>query len=341
MTVGQQLNHLPLLIPEIDSLSHEEFLQLVHLSILEKISSLSKGHLRTMTFDHFENKGKMLRPSFVYKLAKSLGVPVSKTFSWAQACEILHNATLIHDDIQDEDEVRRGRATMWKKYGSDQAINVGDFLLVLAPSCLHQDPNARQLLSLFSNMTFEIVNGQANEMALGKFEQRNSKYFDCYLDCISGKTSALFAGLAAGVGFLNGSSIEGLKEIFYEIGHLYQMQDDIIDLYGDKKRGEQGCDIKEGKLSFLVALHLDNNPDHFGKLTRILLKPRPSTNKHDIDEVKQAFLEHTTLAKCLRIMKLRSSRIMRHEELQRDKNLHTMVINLLDRILTPLEDLEV
>ena len=325
--------------------SSSEFLHIVHNDILKTIDDYSNELLKEMTLKHFETKGKMLRPLFISELAKALKIYNSNVVDWAVACEILHNATLIHDDLQDGDEVRRGAPTIWKRFGNEQAINIGDFLLVIAPNSLlnNSEINAH-LLKLYTQMSSRIVCGQVSEFEFNKLDRSDILYFEKYLSCISGKTSTLFSGLALGVGLIASAddfTLSSLEEVFFSLGHLFQMQDDILDLFGDKERLEQGCDIKEGKFSFLVAKHLDNHPEDFQYLKNILLKSRKATTLEDIKNVKNLFQEKETLNKCVLEVHYRIGEVLKHQYLSDNELFKTLVKELISRVMTPISHIEV
>jgi geranylgeranyl diphosphate synthase type I len=323
----------------------ENYLDYLHSCILESITSHSQGHLRKMALKHFEKRGKMLRPLFIMKLAESLDLPIEKTIPWAAACELLHNATLIHDDLQDGDEYRRGVPTTWKLFGSEQAINAGDYLLVIAPSFLYSLTSTNiQLLNLYTSMSSRIVCGQVNEFEFNKFKKVENSYIANYLECISGKTSTLFSGLALGVGYLSNSNervLDSLEEIFFSLGHLFQMQDDILDLYGDKERLEKGCDIKEGKFSFLVAKHLDSYPEDFEFVKVILLKERKETSSKDVKLLTDLFVERGTLNSCIGEIHSRVNEILSNPYLGENIGLRSLTQTMILKILKPIEHLEV
>ena len=320
-----------------------EFLYEVSNAIHRLINNNCDGKLRKMALKHFESKGKMLRPMFIRDLALSMNLDLALVLPWAVTCEILHNATLIHDDLQDGDEVRRGRPTTWKEYGFEQAINLGDFLLIIAPLSLIRSPLGckNELLHLFSVMSSKVVGGQVEEFELNKLETEHNLY-QKYLDCITGKTSSLFAGLAVGVGLIADSprdTLTSLESVFLQLGHIFQIQDDILDFYGNKQRGEKGCDIKEGKVSYLIVNYLERNPNDFDVISRILRKSRAETNQIDFQTIEKLFNKNNNLEFCLdhlerRVDELRSSPIFVSNSV-----LYNLVNSLTDKILEPTREI--
>ena len=334
--IGSDLSDFPDCHPD-------EFLNEVERLIERSLVHNSLGKLRTMAFKHFEAKGKMLRPLFIRDLALSLNLDLRFVLPWAVTCEILHNATLIHDDLQDGDEVRRGMPTIWKKYGAEQAINLGDFLLIIAPQSLINSPIAckNELLHLFTVMSSRVVAGQVEEFELNKLQNQQDLHQQ-YLQCIAGKTSSLFSGLALGVGLIAGVSKENLnflESIFFQLGHIFQIQDDILDFYGNKLRGEKGCDIKEGKVSFLIVNYLDRNPEDFAILSRILHKKRGETTEDDLETVERLFHKNNNLDHCLDHLQRRVHDLRAHPGLRSNQVLSSMVDSLIEKILLPIEEL--
>ncbi len=327
----------------VSSCAPGEFLGEVSRLIEQTIMRNSDGKLRSMALKHFESKGKMLRPIFIRDLALSMNIDLTIVLPWAVTCEILHNATLIHDDLQDGDEVRRGRPTIWKEYGPEQAINLGDFLLIIAPQSLITSSlsSKNDLLHLFTVMSSRVVSGQVDEFELNKLHSLDNLQ-QKYLNCIASKTSSLFAGLAVGVGMIGGTSKEllnSLESIFFQLGHIFQIQDDILDFYGNKQRGERGCDIKEGKVSFLIVKYLESSPENFAIIARILRKKRAETNESDFEIVEKLFNDNNHLQFCLEHLEERVDNLRSHSLFMTNKVLYNLVSSIIEKILAPIEDL--
>jgi geranylgeranyl diphosphate synthase type I len=321
----------------------DEFLDAVSSAIKQSILRNSNGKLRTMALKHFESKGKMLRPIFIRDLALSMNLDLALVLPWAVTCEILHNATLIHDDLQDGDEMRRGMPTTWKEYGSEQAINLGDFLLIIAPQGLIKSSlsSKNDLLHLFTVMSSRVVAGQVEEFELNKLQSEHNLHQQ-YLDCIAGKTSSLFAGLAIGVGLIAGVSREflnSLESIFFQLGHIFQIQDDILDFYGNKQRESRGCDIKEGKVSFLIVNYLERIPSDFSVLARILRKTRADTSEKDFQIVEKLFSDNNNLEFCLDHLDRRVDDLRSHSLFVTNSVLYSLVNSLIEKILAPISEI--
>ena len=327
------------------SLQPKHFLDKVNECVMDLINSNSHGLLMQMSTEIVASKGKMLRPQFVRDLSSALSLDLKDCVGWAACCEVLHTATLIHDDLQDGDTIRRGQPATWVKYGANQAINAGDFFLMLAPQGVLNSPLLSSLktdlLLLLSQMCTQIAAGQAYEIELRKSISKQD-ILKSYFECIGGKTSRLFSGLAKGVGILaelDTRTLEQVESVFFRLGQVFQVQDDILDLYGDKKRGEVGCDIKEGKVSFLIASHIEQNPEDFLVLRELLQKPRELTTAQDIEFVKSLIQDKQTLKSCLKFLKDESTELLNDPLLLSNPKLKQLVKGFLAAIMEPISHL--
>jgi geranylgeranyl pyrophosphate synthase len=211
---------------------------------------LAPGPLCTLVEEHLGAGGKRLRGRLAADAVLALGGTDDEAIAWGAACELFHNGTLIHDDIQDGDRVRRKHPTVWARHGVPQAINAGDLLFV-APFALLVGRLAK-LAPLLATVAMETIQGQALELLLNA-----SQDFDRtrYLAAAAAKTSGLFRLPVAGALQLMGVADEPACTAFADLGVAFQLQDDVIDLYGDKGRGAPGRDLVEGKVSALLVEH--------------------------------------------------------------------------------------
>lgn len=283
----------------LDKLNFADFTSLVHENMLLFVDKNCSGHLNSILLSHFSVKGKKIRSKIVYELGSYFHVPQFDLLQLATASELLHEATLIHDDIQDEDELRRGKPSFWKEHGLSHAINSGDFLLMLSLKPLIELQN-QELLKLHTEASFNLAQGQAEEI----FNKASffSTEKDFYQSCIEQKTASLFSCLGESVGVLaqlKPTQVESIKSLLLKIGCLFQMQDDLLDLYGDKQRDSIGCDIKEGKISFLIHTHLKNHPKDLNEIKSILTKSKLHTTHEDIFYLKELFENKGTLSKSI------------------------------------------
>lgn len=274
-------------------------------SILQALFPDSFHPVREMLSYHYNSGGKRLRPLCVYLAAGSLRGAMSEeqflkhVTPYAVAVEMIHNATLIHDDIQDGDEVRRGQPTLWKRYSVAQGINCGDLLFFLPQRLIQQTSYADSLklalLSLMQERTTDVILGQCDEFSLKErlVGQGTFPSLKNYEQMARGKTAALFElPLVGGATLMNadGAQIAALKKSSAALGLAFQIQDDVLDLWGKKGRNQVGSDIAEGKLSYLVvqAHELLMKQKRFAemeKLKKILIKPRAETTIDEIHSV--------------------------------------------------------
>jgi geranylgeranyl diphosphate synthase type I len=257
--------------------------------------------MRAMLDYHFRSGGKRLRPLLTYgaalayarKKGKSPENLLPECTPYALAVELLHNATLIHDDIQDEDRARRGQETLWVRYSLAQGINCGDAWFFV-PQLLVQEASygselKLDLLALIQRKTLAVIDGQSQEFELkARFAAGEEISIGQYHAMVEGKTAALFSmPLVGGAKIAGASSVEqrALEQAALDLGRAFQIQDDLLDLWGDKGRGQNGNDIAEGKLSYPVVLLLQalprNVPERH-RLEGILRAPREKTPPDDI-----------------------------------------------------------
>lgn len=211
------------------------------------------------------NSGKRLRPVFCLLACETLSGQFETALPAAVALELLHNFSLIHDDIEDGDERRRHRPTLWKLVGVPHAINAGDALFALAQQELlrlgeHAVATARVLRAaqLFQRMCVQLVEGQYLDM---RAETLQGSDLATYKQMVSGKTAALL-GAAMAIGAVvatdDAQMVKRFQEFGVELGLAYQMIDDILSLWGDpQKTGKPaGADLRKKKKSLPVILGL-------------------------------------------------------------------------------------
>lgn len=319
----------------------ESFTQCVKNEMRELVDDNCSGLLREICAYHLENSGKMLRPQMIQNLGAIYSASPKDLILWATCLELFHNASLVHDDLQDQDEVRRSKPSVWKVYGFKQAINAGDFLMMLSHRALEKIDNDRLKLALarcFSQTASKLVEGQSLEFQLASLDPKIQLRKE-YLRCASLKTGALFSCLAEGVGIIAGLEelkLRKLSTFFEDLGVLFQMQDDVLDLYGNKGREETGCDIKEGKLSFLALGHFENPDADPKKMAKILLKKREDTTREDINFLTDEFKESGTLAMVMKEIINRTEELMQREVLSENTALSPLVNGLISKMLSPI-----
>lgn len=307
--------------------------------------------LNGIVADHLRVGGKRLRARLSLDVIACLGANPLDFLPWAAVCELLHNGTLVHDDIQDGDRLRRGQPTVWTKVGIPQAINVGDLLLVIPNRILYalkvSDSIKWKLSHAVSRAAENVVRGQAMEMNLTALVSKNikvqlltmSQLEGSYFSSIEHKTSALFELPVFGSALIAGlpeSEASDLAACFKVLGSLFQIQDDVLDLYGDKGRGFRGSDIKEGKLSALVVQHLKLYSGEFEKVMTILTTGRDETSDKDVESLIEDFQNRGALRNVLKIILHQREQFVGSQTLRSYPKLYEMGCDLIDVILKPI-----
>ena len=208
-------------------------------------------------------QGKRLRPRVALLCCEAVGGDASRAAPLAAALEMLHNFTLIHDDIQDQSAQRRHRPTVWAIWGAAQAINAGDALFAAAHLPLYRLPEAGVPLDLtmrlvegFDRMTIEIVRGQVLDLS---FEGGSAVSPDDYLTMIDGKTAAIVryaAWAGALLGGASGETADRLATFGQALGVGFQIRDDLLGIWGaPAETGKAAADdLRRRKQSLPVVL---------------------------------------------------------------------------------------
>jgi geranylgeranyl diphosphate synthase type I len=214
-----------------------------------------------------EYSGKRIRPVLTLLACDACGGLAEKALPAAAAVELLHNFSLIHDDIEDRDELRRGRPTLWKLWGEAQAINTGDAMFALAHMAIqtsHErgvDP-ARVIRALrtFDDAAVALTIGQHLDLS---FETRNSVGVADYMAMIRGKTGALTQAACAIGAIIAGAPRErvaALAGFGAWLGIAFQLQDDVLGIWGNPElTGKQDSDLGHRKKTLPVLFAAENS----------------------------------------------------------------------------------
>lgn len=301
------------------------------------------GNAGSMVHGHLATGGKRLRARLALAALDVLGVGREQGIGWAAACELLHNATLVHDDLQDGDRTRRGRPTVWAQHGGAQAVNVGDLMLMLPFLALEHaktTPAVRWLLArALAEHAAGVARGQVEELRLAGADEIG---WDGYRRAVAGKTSALFELPVEGAGLLAGrneADAHALAEAFCHLGVLFQLQDDILDLYGDKGREQPGSDLREGKISALVVEHIALHPADTGWLRELLATPRDATPDSEVESAIVRFRDGGALAAVLERIELEAERALYCSGLRQEPGLRALAQELVEVTLAPIAHL--
>jgi 4-hydroxy-3-methylbut-2-enyl diphosphate reductase len=220
---------------------------------------------------------------------------IERVVPFAAAIELIHNWSLVHDDIEDGDRTRRGRPALWTICGEAQAINVGDCVFALAFRCLGRlrdhgvpEPLVSALMSELARASVEVTVGQMRDLT---YETTNDIDSERYLEMVEGKTAALIRCATYG-GALIGSGEEADAVRFGEFGRrlglAFQMRDDVLGIWGtDAETGKPtGADIRRRKKSLPVVLGFDRAGGDDGALVRRLYAQDDPLEPDDVQAVQ-------------------------------------------------------
>jgi geranylgeranyl diphosphate synthase type I len=185
-------------------------------------------------------RGKRVRPLLTVLACQACGGDWRAALPAASAVELIHSFSLVHDDIEDHSDTRRGRPTLWSRYGVAQALNTGDALFALARLSLHRlsrsgfpAETVLQVQRDLDDACLALTQGQYLDMA---FESLPQVSRTAYAEMIDAKTAALIAaavGLGARLAGADAQRFEHLNRFGRQLGHAFQMQDDILGIWGD------------------------------------------------------------------------------------------------------------
>lgn len=255
--------------------------------------------------------GKRLRPVLLLMSCDAFGGNIDSAMPAALAMEMFHNFTLVHDDIMDGAEIRRGKDTIWNIWGEDTAILVGDTMFAMAMESLMKTkhPQSQEILESFLKVAKEVCEGQQLDM---NFEEEENTTIPEYLSMIRLKTAVLI-GTSLKIGAILGKASEEDVNNMYEfginIGLAFQLKDDLLDVFGnvDKFGKMPGGDILSDKKTFLLLKALS------------LAKAKDKKIIEDYfgeggDDPEQKIMDITTIYHKLNIDKITVTEMERHFE---------------------------
>jgi len=241
-------------------LSFEYILQTIESAVSRLRFDDSPQSLFDPIVDTLSEGGKRLRPAFVLMACNLYRNEVQIAMNSALGIEMFHNFTLLHDDLMDEAKKRRNRPTVHVKWDRNTAVLSGDAMLIAAYRLIGQTPTAflKPVLDLFTQTALEICEGQQYDM---EFERRTDVTEEEYMEMIRLKTAVLLA-CSLKTGALIGNASEQDVEVLYRfgthIGLAFQLQDDLLDVYGDTQAfgKDIGGDIMCDKKTYLsIQMH--------------------------------------------------------------------------------------
>ncbi len=263
------------------------------------IDAVPKREPRRYLYDpltaHLSRIGKSLRPALCMATCRAFGGREDLASQSAVALEMLHNAFLVHDDIEDESELRHGKPTMHAEYGVPLAVNAGDTLNALSLRILREnlDVLGQKLTWLvfgeFDHMLLESLEGQALELGWIRDNRRDISASD-YLRMVLKKTCWYSFIHPCRIGALiatrDATGLDRFNRFGYFLGTAFQIQDDLLNLLGnqDKYGKEIAGDLREGKRTLmLVHLFKHASRDDAKRLSAFLGEPRSARSGADVD----------------------------------------------------------
>ena len=211
-----------------------------------------------------------MRPILILLMARNFGQITDVTQNAAVGLELLHTASLVHDDVVDESEERRGQASVNATYDNKVAVLVGDYILSTALLCVART-HSEQIVTYLAELGRTLSDGEILQLSnIGRKDISE----DVYYDVIKQKTAALFEA-CAGIGALSSGASEedvmAAKQFGQNLGIIFQIRDDIFDYYDSKEIGKPtGNDMAEGKLTLPVIHAVNNGGDE--DMKRLALK---------------------------------------------------------------------
>ena len=252
-----------------------------------------RRYLYDLLADYPMRGGKMMRPSLCLATAHLLGASVEEALRTAVAIELIHNALLVHDDIEDGSEQRRGRPTLHLLHGVPLALNAGDSLTLMALRPLLDNRNiigerlALRIIEETERMARECAEGQAIELGWRHYNVTDIGDAE-YLEMVLKKTCWLATIFPIRSGALIGSrgsiELEPFMRFGFFLGAAFQVQDDLLNLVGDERYGkERDGDLWEGKRTLmLIHVFRQATPDERARLSMILSYTRARRSIGDV-----------------------------------------------------------
>ena len=242
---------------------------------------------------HEAMEGKALRPTLCLFACEAVGGALEMAMPSAVALEFIHNFSLIHDDIQDRDEIRHNRKTLWAVWGDPKALVAGNVLRVVADECLHQlldsgldYDRALAAGTLLTEAYLEMIEGQYLDL---QFEGRHDISMSDYLNMISRKTGALIR-CSLNLGAVVGAQEQGVGDAFKEsgraMGYVFQIIDDVLGVWGDEETTGKpvGADIRRKKNSYPVVYTMGTAKDKDQKMLNEIYE-KDELDDSDVDSV--------------------------------------------------------
>lgn len=233
--------------------------------------------------------GKHLRPVVTLLSSQFHPHPPQAAVAMAAAVEMLHIATLVHDDTVDMADLRRGRATVSNRYGKDVAVLVGDYLFAKSAS-IACDAGSLKAVQLFARAVMALSSGELRELVTSSVWNHSR---DLYLKRIEEKTASLFASAAEVGAVLSGAPdayADRLRDYGYNLGMAFQIIDDVLDFKGTEETVGKpvGNDLAQGVLTLPAILFVEQHPDDFVVRTAFVARKDPAKVRQAVELIRNS-----------------------------------------------------
>jgi geranylgeranyl diphosphate synthase type II len=285
----------PPLIPQV----LEEYGALTRKAMQSYLPSGSpRGYFYDLIADYPLRGGKMMRSSLCIATARVFGARIEQAVCTAAAIELLHNALLVHDDIQDDSEERRGRPTLHAQHGLPLALNAGDALCLLSMRPLMDNAlligprHAARIFEEADRMAWESAEGQAMELGWCR-DNCNGLTDEDYLVMVLKKTcwlAIIFPSRAGAIiGAHDGIDLDQFIRFGFFLGASFQIQDDLLNFVADSRYGKElHGDIWEGKRTLMLNhVYRQATPEERGRIAEILALPRSRRNALQVNWIRR------------------------------------------------------
>ena len=268
-------------------------------SYLEGIVDFDDQFIRECALTNLRAGGKRLRPIFVILTARYFGVKNEEVIKFAAIMELIHMSSLIHDDVNDNSDLRRGETTINAQYSNDVAVHVGDYILIEALKKVYDVSHTKKLLGILSRTAVEMSKGEVAQLA-SLFDIKQN--IETYNYRIERKTALLIATCTQTGAILSNATPEQV-EAFYKYGHhlgmAFQIKDDLMDIMpSTKKIGKPiGHDLANGLINLPTILLLQRDfPEKQNILNKI--ESRFPDEKECMDYIMPFILQKDIIKEC-------------------------------------------
>lgn len=269
-------------------------------SCLEQLVDFDDPFIKECALSNIRAGGKRLRPIFVILTAQYFGVKSNEIIKFAAIMELIHMSSLIHDDVNDDSDLRRGQITINARYNNDVAVHVGDYILIEALKRVYEVSHAEKLLKILSSTAVEMSKGEVAQLA-SMFDITQD--FDSYNYRIERKTAILIATCTQTGAILSDATPDEI-DAFYRFGHhlgmAFQIKDDLMDILpsNSKKIGKPiGHDLASGLITLPTLLVLQKDFPEKEMILEKIDKHFPN-GQDDLDFIMQFILNDEIVKEC-------------------------------------------